>query len=273
MSSNVRSMASQDGGNTRSVIVEGISKKFGHGIFANTVLSDVSFSVQKNIAVGLVGESGSGKSTIGKIVCGMYGFDAGRLILADRQILPGQRLPTEVRRAISYIPQNPYSSFNPRLTLGQSLVEAISPMSSRMGRNRKTIVGWLERVGLPVDSADRFPHEFSGGQLQRLAIARGLICNPVIVVADEITSALDVSVQVQILSLLAELREEHGFAMLFISHDLAVVRNVCEQVMVMQSGEIVERGASETVLTNPSHPYTQRLLDSIPGSPTFSLRI
>lgn len=271
MISDARSRPSPDEENPYSIIVEGISKKFGHGIFANTVLSDVSFSVEDNIAVGLVGESGSGKSTIAKIVCGMYGFDAGRLILADRQILPGQRLPTEVRRAISYIPQNPYSSFNPRLTLGQSLVEAISPMSSRMGRNREVIVEWLERVGLPADSVDRYPHEFSGGQLQRLAIARGLICNPVVVVADEITSALDMSVRVQILSLLAELREEHGFAMLFISHDLAVVRDVCEQVMVMQSGEIVERGDSETILTAPSHPYTQRLLDSIPGSPNFSL--
>lgn len=268
---NMQNTTSPESENTYSVIVEGISKKFGHGIFANAVLKDVSLSVEKNIAVGLVGESGSGKSTIGKIVCGMYGFDEGRLILADKQILPGQQPPAEVRQAISYIPQNPHSSFNPRLTLGQSLVEAISPLSSRIGRHRNIIVTWLERVGLPANSVDKFPHEFSGGQLQRLAIARGLISNPAIVVADEITSALDVSVQVQVLSLLAELRKEHGFAMLFISHDLAVVRNVCEQVMVMQSGGIVERGDSETVLTHPTHPYTQRLLDSIPGSPTFSL--
>ncbi|GAA4517707.1 ABC transporter ATP-binding protein [Brevibacterium yomogidense] len=258
-------------GDSPSIIVEDLTKKFGHGILANLVLDSVSFTVDQGTSVGLVGESGSGKSTIAKIVCGMYKSDSGRLTVAGTDIAPGQRFPAEVQKAVSFISQNPFSSFNPRLTIGQSLVEAISPLSTQPGRHRQTIVEWLERVGLPADSAGRYPHEFSGGQRQRLAIARGLIRRPSVVVADEITSALDMSVQVQILSLLAELRREYSFSMLFISHNLSVVRNVCDEVMVMQSGAIVERGASEQILTAPTHPYTQRLLASIPGSPGFSL--
>ena len=254
-----------------SVRVEGVSKKFGHGVRANHVLDSVSFTVEQGRSVGLVGESGSGKSTIAKIVCGMYRLDAGRLNITGTEITPGQRFPTAVQDAVSFISQNPFSSFNPRLSIGQSLTEALSPLTTRPAKHKQNIADWLERVGLPADSMRRFPHEFSGGQRQRLAIARGLIRRPAVVVADEITSALDMSVQVQVLKLLAELRREYSFSMLFISHDLSVVRTVCDDVIVMQRGSIVERGASHDVLTRPSHPYSQQLLDSIPGSPGFSL--
>jgi len=254
-----------------AVTVDGVSKRFGHGALANRVLDSVSFTVDRGSSVGLVGESGSGKSTIAKIVCGMYRLDVGRLSIAGTEISPGQRFPAAVQDAVSFISQNPFSSFNPRLSIGQSMSEAISPLSTQPSRHRRRIAEWLERVELPADSMSRYPHEFSGGQRQRLAIARGLIRRPTVVVADEITSALDMSVQVQILTLLAELRREYSFSMLFISHDLSVVRTVCDDVMVMQSGTIVERGTSHDVLTSPTHPYTQQLLDSIPGSPRFSL--
>lgn len=254
-----------------SVTVDEVSKKFGHGARVNHVLDSVSFTVEQGRSVGLVGESGSGKSTIAKIVCGMYRLEKGRLNIAGTSISPGQRFPAAAQDAVSFISQNPFSSFNPRLSIGQSLTEAISPLTTRPAPQRQNIVAWLERVGLPADSMTRYPHEFSGGQRQRLAIARGLIRRPAVVVADEITSALDMSVQVQVLKLLAELRREYSFSMLFISHDLSVVRTVCDDVMVMQNGTIVERGASHDVLTSPSHPYTQQLLDSIPGSPGFSL--
>lgn len=269
MSVQTTSPSAQD--NVSSVTVEGVSKRFGHGVLANQVLHSVSFTVGQGTSVGLVGESGSGKSTIAKIVCGMYRLDDGVLNIAGTELSPGQRFPAAVQDAVSFISQNPFSSFNPRLSIGQSLTEAISPLSTQTRRHRQVIAEWLERVGLPADSASRYPHEFSGGQRQRLAIARGLIRRPTVVVADEITSALDMSVQVQILKLLAELRDEYSFSMLFISHDLSVVRAVCDDVMVMQSGTIVERGASHDILTRPSHPYTQQLLDSIPGSPGFSL--
>lgn len=256
---------------TPSIVAESVSKTFGHGALANRVLDSVSFTVARGSSVGLVGESGSGKSTIAKIVCGMYRHDAGSLTINGVTVAPGRRPPIAVQDAVSFISQNPFSAFNPRLTVGQSLSESLSPLMTNPRRHSRMIADWLDRVGLPADSIGRYPHEFSGGQRQRLAIARGLIRRPGVVVADEITSALDMSVQVQILELLAALREEHDFSMLFISHDLSVVRNVCDTVMVMQSGAIVEQGPCSVILTEPSHEYTRQLLDSIPGSPGFSL--
>lgn len=150
-------------------------------------------------------------------------------------------------------------------------MEAISPRTRSIGQYRDRLEHWIDRVGLPVDSLDRYPHQFSGGQRQRIAIARGMIRQPSLVVADEVTSALDMSVQAQVLDLLDELREEQGFAMLFISHNLAVVQRICDQTMVMQGGAIVEQGATGKVLSHPTSSYTRHLLESIPGAPTFSL--
>lgn len=255
----------------QALLFERVTKTFGRGIGATTVLDQVSFSVPVGVCLGLVGESGSGKSTIAKIASGLYGFDAGRLVIGNKEFWPRRRYPAAARRSMSYIPQNPFSSFDPRRSVGQSLVEAISPRARTIGKYRDQLVQWLERVGLPADSLDRYPHQFSGGQRQRIAIARGMIRNPSLIIADEVTSALDMSVQAQVLDLLDDLRRERGFAMLFISHNLAVVQRVCDRVMVMQGGAIVEDGTTRDVLSRPTSSYTRRLLESVPGAPTFSL--
>ncbi|MCQ9386935.1 ABC transporter ATP-binding protein [Brevibacterium moorei] len=248
-----------------------VTKRFGHGIFAKTVLDRVSLRIPRGTAVGLVGESGSGKSTIGKIACGVYGFDGGSVQLAGQTFEKGDPYKKAARGTIAYIPQNPFSSFDPRRTVGQSLVEALDPRAPRPGSRRAELVRWLDRVALPADSLERYPHEFSGGQRQRLAVARGLLRDPELVVADEITSALDVSVQAQVLQLLDELRAERDFSLLFISHNLAVIQNVCDEVLVMKGGAIVESGPTDRILSTPENPYTRHLLNSIPGSPGFSL--
>lgn len=221
--------------------------------------------------MGLVGESGSGKSTLGKIVTGIYRFDAGRLDVMGYTLTPGAPRPAALRDQVCYIPQNPYASFDPRKTIGQSMAEALNPRSMSVARNRDKITDWLSRVSLPGDAISRYPHEFSGGQRQRIAIARALSTRPEVVVADEVTSALDVSVQAEVLALLEELRRETSFSMLLISHDLTVVRGVCTDVAVMRAGQIVETGPTGQVLSSPGHPYTQQLLSSIPGAPGFSL--
>jgi ABC-type glutathione transport system ATPase component len=254
-----------------TVRLQGISKSFGWGPARRTVLHNVNAELGDRVSLGLVGESGSGKSTIAKIVAGIYGFDAGSLDVAGITLRPKGRRPAAVRDAVHYIPQNPYASFDPRKTIGQSLAEALTPRSMSVKNNQAQIVEWLERVGLPADCWDQYPHQFSGGQRQRIAIARALCTRPLVVVADEITSALDVSVQADVLNLLDEIRRESDFSMLFISHDLAVVRDVCSEVLVMQGGSIVESGPTDQVLSHPNHPYTQRLLASIPGAPGFTL--
>jgi ABC-type oligopeptide transport system ATPase subunit len=172
---------------------------------------------------------------------------------------------------VQMIPQDPYSSLDPRRTIGQAIAEAIDPRRPTVSKHREVIAEWLRTVRMPEDTIDRYPHEFSGGQRQRVAIARGLILRPEFVIADEITSALDVSVQAEILNLMARLRQELGLSMLFISHNLAVVRHVSDDVIVLYRGEIVEQGPSEQIYTNPQHPYTRSLLDSVPGAPGFSI--
>lgn len=252
--------------------IKDLTVTFGHGAGAATVLHSISMDLPAGRTVGLVGESGSGKSTVAKAIVGIVRPSAGSIALdqADLATL-SKRDRLAFRRKVQMIPQDPYSSLNPRRTIGQTMAESIDPARDAVGKYRDRIVEWLELVRLPADSVDRYPHEFSGGQRQRIAIARALVIEPEVVIADEITSALDVSVQAEILALIARLRAELNLTMLFISHNLAVVRQVSDEVVVLYRGNIVEHADSESLFGSPQHEYTKALLAAVPGSPTFSL--
>lgn len=237
-------------------------------------LDAVSVSVPRGSTLGIVGESGSGKSTMAKAIVGINPLVSGSIHLADEEISTahGRRL-WQIRRRIQLIPQNPYSSLNPRRTVGAAIAEAIDPYGRTPRRRlREQIVHWLEMVRLPADAYHRYPHEFSGGQRQRIAIARALAIRPEIVIADEITSALDATVQKEILALIARLRAELGFTMLFVSHNLAVVQEVSDDLLVLLRGVVVEQGPCAQIFSSPENDYTRTLLSSIPGLPGFSLR-
>ncbi|RII90028.1 ABC transporter ATP-binding protein [Clavibacter michiganensis] len=252
--------------------VRGLDVVFGSGSQAVRVLKGVDLTVGTGRTVGLVGESGSGKSTLAKALVGTVTPSAGSIRIqgVDTATL-GRRDRAAMRRRVQMIPQDPYSSLDPRRTIGQALAEAVDPRHPDVRRHRATIEEWLRVVRMPADAIDRYPHEFSGGQRQRLAIARGLVVRPEFVVADEITSALDVSVQAEILNLVARLRRELGLSMLFISHNLAVVRHVSDDVVVLYRGDVVEQGPTEQVYSDPQHPYTRQLLAAVPGAPGFSI--
>ncbi|MCW4385936.1 ATP-binding cassette domain-containing protein [Salinibacterium sp. SYSU T00001] len=248
--------------------VRGLDVTFG----STTVLHGVDVTLAKGRTVGVVGESGSGKSTLAKVLVGSVRPSAGHVDVDGVDLVNHEHTSMRrYRRRVQMIPQDPYSSLSPRRTIGQTLAEAINPIRSRVSDHRDLIASWLERVGLTPDMMHRYPHEFSGGQRQRIAIARGLIIDPDFVIADEITSALDVSVQAQILELLAEIKESLGITMMFISHNLAVVQRVSDEVLVLYQGRVVEAGPVEEIYANPQHWYTRRLLDADPGSPGFSL--
>ncbi len=224
-------------------------------------VDNVSFTLARGEVLGLVGESGSGKSTLGRMVLGLEEKSAGEVRFR------GETLPRRYRRAdfqryarsMQMVFQDPYATLNPRLTIGESLAEPLRLQGWR-GDPAPRVREWLERVGLAASMAGRYPHEFSGGQRQRIGIARALITEPEMLVCDEPTSALDVSVQAQVINLLADLRREMGLAMLFIAHDLAVVRYLADRVAVMKSGQLLEVAPTEQLFTAPSHPFTRHLL-------------
>ena len=225
----------------------------------------VGFTIESGQVVGLVGESGCGKSTLGRIVAGLETPSRGRVVLMGKDLgqLPRREL-RQLRRQVQMVFQDPMASLNPRMRVGQILAEPLEIHGIVPRREVAEEVGkLLEAVGLKPEHARRYPHQFSGGQRQRIAIARALALSPRLIVADEPVSALDTSVQAQVLNLLKRLQREHRLSYLFIAHDLAVVRYFCDEVVVMYLGRIVERLPAEA-LSRPAHPYTRMLTESIP---------
>ena len=227
----------------------------------------VSFQLAKGKTLGLVGESGSGKTTIGLLLMRLHEATGGQALIGGKDILAmTEKEFSQYQRKIQIIFQNPYASLNPRFTIGQILLEPmrIHGIGQNDAERKKMALELLEKVSLPIDAYDRYPHEFSGGQRQRIAIARCLTLKPEILICDESVSALDVSVQAQVLNLLQDLQDEFGLSYIFISHDLSVVKYISDQVMVMNHGEVVEIANSDELYLNPQHEYTQKLLKAIP---------
>lgn len=252
--------------------VDQIKKYFptAHGLVK--AVDGVSLEIKENQIVGLVGESGSGKSTLGKMLIGLHDKTQGEVHWND-QLMPSRFLRKnflEFSHDIQMIFQDPYSALNPRMQIWQLLEEPclLSKNDDYLCLSKKQrlvyLQSWLEKVGLRTDFYDRYPHEFSGGQLQRIGIARALIQKPKLLICDEPISALDVSVQAQIVNLLKSLQAELGMSMLFIAHDLAMVNYLCDEVAVMYLGKIIEQGKTEEIFSQPQHPYTQLLLASNP---------
>ncbi|WP_053205599.1 ABC transporter ATP-binding protein [Jiangella muralis] len=226
------------------------------------VLKDLSFSIEQDSTLGIVGESGSGKSTLIRVLCGLMPVQSGIARYDGRDISEWlDREPRGFRRRNQIVFQSPASSLDPRMRVGQSLAEPTKSLERRTPSDEE-LGQWLTVVGLGPEALQRYPHQLSGGQLQRVAIARALTVNPTMLYADEPTSALDVSIQAQVLNLLIEIRRRLGLTMVIVSHDLAVVGRVCEQVIVMRNGEIVESGPTASVLRYPEHEYTKSLVNA-----------
>ncbi len=242
------------------------------GIFRTKVgeikaVDDISFEVRRGETVGLVGESGSGKSTTGRAIIRLNEPTAGTIAYDGKVISSlGTAAFRPYRKKIQIIFQDPYNSLNPRLSIFEIIGEALEihfPAMSRADR-RERVAELLDKVGLKRDHLNRYPHEFSGGQRQRIGIARALAVGPEFIVCDEPVSALDVSVQAQIVNLLQDLQEELGLTYLFIAHDLAVVEHISDFVLVMNQGKIVEAATAEAIYENPQHEYTRKLLSAVP---------
>ena len=235
------------------------------GVFK--AVDDVSFSIPAGGTVGLVGESGSGKTTIGRTLVKLIAATSGEALWKGKDILPlDEKEFRPLRRQIQYIFQDPFGSLNPRMMIGHTIGEALEIHFKQLtpGERADRIATLLRRVGLSPEMMRRYPHEFSGGQRQRIGIARALAVEPELLICDEPVSALDVSVQAQIVNLLQDLQDELGVALLFIAHDLAVVEHVSDSILVLHHGKIVESGPSQEVLGNPQNSYTRDLLDAVP---------
>ena len=235
----------------------------GH-VFA---VDGVSFSIQRGETLSLVGESGCGKSTVGKAILRLFSVTDGQVVLNGQRIdqLSASAL-RPLRQRIQVVFQDPFSSLNPRMRVREILAEPITNfgLATTTAEIDERIGKLMDKVGLPRDAVNRWPHEFSGGQRQRIGIARALAAEPDIIICDEAVSALDVSVKAQIVNLLCDLQKELGLAMLFISHDLAIVEHMTHRVAVMYLGKIVEKGTREQIFSRPMHPYTQALLSAVP---------
>ncbi|MBI1317351.1 MAG: dipeptide ABC transporter ATP-binding protein [Candidatus Hydrogenedens sp.] len=253
--------------------VEGLTKHFPvkAGVLSRTVgavraVEDVSFTVERGKTLSLVGESGSGKTTAGRCLLRLIEPTAGTIRFDGQDITRlSQRELRPLRKRMQIIFQDPYGSLNPRMTVFTMLAEAMRAHGLHQKQPpAERVQELLQLVGLPSEAAHRYPHEFSGGQRQRVGIARALAVEPELIVADEAVSALDVSIQAQILNLLKELQERLGLSYVFIAHDLSVVRHLSHEVAVMYLGRIVEHGPAESVFAHPVHPYTRALLASVP---------
>lgn len=243
--------------------VSSLVKRFG----AVTAVDGVGFELMPGASLGIVGESGSGKTTTARILAGLDAPTSGTVLLAGEPVT-GRSRRDRLRRArlLQMIFQDPYGSFDPRQTVAESIAEPMRLHLPGTAKDRRARVAeLLDQVGLSARAGGSLPRDLSGGQRQRAAIARALGIRPRVLVLDEAVAALDVSIQAQILTLLDELRRDTGIAYVFVSHDLAVVRHITDTAVVMRHGRIVERGATETILREPRHPYTRLLLDSIPA--------
>jgi len=269
------------GDQTHYVRIEHVAKRFAQtpGLFrkiaqkaglsnasaAVQAVDDVTLVLKRGEALGLVGESGSGKSTLGRVAAGIYAPDHGLVRIDGAPVMSEGEHPHKVTTRVQTIFQDPFASLNPRMTVGDSIAEG--PLAHgliKSGEAKDYVRQWLAAVGLDPDFASRYPHQFSGGQRQRVAIARALAMQPDVVVCDEPVASLDVSIQAQIINLFLKLRRELNLTLLFISHDLGVVRHLCDRVAIMYLGRIVELGETQAVYAAPQHPYTQALLDSVP---------
>lgn len=230
-------------------------------------VDDISIDIEENEILGLVGESGSGKSTLGKTIVGLWEKNSGDIVFQGKS-LPQKYSPTDymkLSKEVQMIFQDPYSSLNPRMTVEEIIGEGLK-FQKKFSRSeiKEKVSWWLEKVGLDPAHMSRYPHEFSGGQRQRIGIARAMIIEPKFVVCDEPISALDVSVQAQVINLLKELKENFGLTLLFIAHDLSMVRYVSDRIAVMYLGSVMEIGDADSVFFDPKHPYSQLLIMSNP---------
>jgi oligopeptide transport system ATP-binding protein len=255
--------------------VEGLKKFFPirRGFFQRITgwveaVEDVSFQIEKNKTLGLVGESGCGKTTVARLVLKLLNLDGGKIIYRGQDITDlSEKEMKPLRREIQIIFQDPYGSLNPRMTIGQSIAEGLLVSGNKSAsRQKNRLEQLLKMVGMSPAAIDRYPHEFSGGQRQRIGIARALSVEPALIICDEPVSALDVSIQAQIINLLKDLQDQLGLSYLFISHDLNVVGYLCHDVAVMYKGHIVEYAGADALFDNPVHPYTHLLLSAVPDS-------
>jgi peptide/nickel transport system ATP-binding protein len=250
-------------GEAVELAVHDLNARYG----ARHTLFDVTLELHHNECLALVGESGSGKTTLARCVAGLHKDWTGEVRLGDTALPEAARKRSnDARRAIQYVFQNPYASLNPRRTIGQTIARQLD-LFGHGGRSEgdRLVAECLERVALSSSAANRFPDELSGGERQRVAIARALAAEPTILVCDEVTSALDVSVQAAIVELLGRLRGEIGLSLLFITHDLALIRTIADRVIVMTEGRVVEEGPVERIFTAPNAPYTRQLLANTPS--------
>lgn len=243
---------------------EHLKKVFVTGKKSFTAVDDVSFSLEKGECLGIVGESGSGKSTVAKLLTHLLSITEGKVFLFGKDITEAKgRELRETYRHMQMVFQMPAESFDPRRTLGDGVGESLRNMGMSKAQARKRTEALLQRCGLMPEFADRYPHQVSGGQCQRAAIARALAVEPAILICDEATSALDVTVQKQILELLTELKEKEKLSFLLICHDLALVQAFCEKVLVLSQGKVVEYGTPDEIINHPQMEYTKRLIDSV----------
>lgn len=261
------------GGDTMTLLeIDNLVKYFevGGGLFTkpdlNRAVDHVSFTIDEGETLGLVGESGCGKTTCGKTILKLYEPNAGKIVYRGEDITFLSRGEMrKYRRQMSIIYQDPFGSLDPRMTVGGIISEPMEVHGLYSKRERENkVIEIMEKVGLTQEQINRYPHEFSGGQRQRIGIGRALAVDPEFIVADEPVSALDVSIQAQILNLMQDLQDEFGFTYLFITHDLSVIKHICDRVAVMYVGKTVELADNDELFDNPLHPYTEALLSAVP---------